>query len=165
MIGKSHSEEFKKAAVAKVLARGARTVEEICRELGISSPTIYEWKRKYSMINSSPPAGQSPLDWPAAARFSAVMDCDRLEEEELGAFLRSKGLHKEYIDQWRACMIEALKGETGRMMSRTEALELRARCKRSEADLDRKNRALAEASALLILKKKADSIWGSEASA
>ena len=52
------------------------------------------------------------------------------------------------------------KQETKEKKQASELKKLKGEIKRLNRELDRKEKALAEASALLVLKKKADLIWG-----
>jgi hypothetical protein len=101
-----------------------------------------------------------PQDWSAAEKFRAVMAFDQLPETAQGEFLRREGLHSDHIEEWRKSMQAGLESGAGSMVSRAEMGELKARNKELERDLLRKDRALAETTALLVLKKKADLLWG-----
>ena len=74
--------------------------------------------------------------------------------EELGAFLRTEGVHLAELEQWRKLAEEAL-GAGKRLAPSKET-------RRLKAELARKEKALAETAALLVLKKKVAEIWGDE---
>lgn len=158
------TEEFKKASVQKLLSRGSRTVQAICQDLGISTPTIYEWKHRYAISTGMKKSERRPQDWSAAEKFKSVVEFDRLSEQEQGSFLRSQGLHSDHIVAWKKQMESGLvsSGSSGVQPSRAELSQLRAEIKELKRNLNRKDRALAETTALLVLKKKADLIWGTE---
>ena len=101
-----------------------------------------------------------PQDWSAAEKFKAVMAFDRLAETAQGEFLRREGLHSEHIESWKKSMQAGLESGAGTSGTRAEMSELRAENKELKRDLHRKNGALAETTALLVLKKKADLLWG-----
>jgi transposase-like protein len=84
-----------------------------------------------------------------------VLEASRLSDEQLGAFLRREGLHEATLREWRAAALEALGTAKG---STTEARRVRE----LERQLLRKDKALAEAAALLVLQKKVRAIWGDE---
>jgi transposase-like protein len=94
-------------------------------------------------------------DWSAEERLRAVLEASRLSDEQLGAFLRREGLHEATLREWRAAALEALGTAKG---STTEARRVRE----LERQLLRKDKALAEAAALLVLQKKVRAIWGDE---
>ena len=85
---------------------------------------------------------------------------NELEDRELGAFLREEGVHTSQLKQWREAFRTAI-GKPSREQRKREARD-RKRIKRLEKELRRKESALAEAAALLWLKKKAQAIWGDE---
>ncbi len=92
--------------------------------------------------------------------MAAVVEASSLTEEQLGAFLRRKGLHQAQLKQWRGAMLLALGGDQKR---KAKSSPQARRLRELEKELRRKDKALAEAAALLILKKKAQAIWGAEA--
>ncbi len=156
-----YSEEFKKSAVQKVLSRGSRSVESICRDLGVSKPAVYGWRKKYATSVGMKKTERRPQDWSAVEKMNAVISYEGLAEDQRGEFLRREGLHTDHIESWKKSMRAGL--EVERKLSaqeRTERSEDRKKIKELERDLSRKDKALAETAALLVLKKKADLLWG-----
>ena len=100
--------------------------------------------------------GRRPQDWTAEEKLNAVLEYEKLEEEEQrGKYFRAKGLHSVHIERWKQEIIEGLKS------SKLVKKDPRAkRIKELERELRRKDKALAETAALLVLKKKAQAIWG-----
>ena len=83
------------------------------------------------------------------------MEASRLRDEELGAFLRREGIHEATLAEWKAVVLEALGPQ-----KKTSADSKRVR--ELEKQLRRKDKALAETAALLVLQKKVQAIWGDE---
>ena len=102
-----------------------------------------------------------PQDWSAEGKLNVVLEAAALPDEKLGAFLRSKGLHQAQLDQWRSQMLDGLKnGFSEKKTRRRDAVAKRIRA--LEKEVHRKDKALAETAALLVLKKKVEQIWGDE---
>ena len=100
-----------------------------------------------------------PDDLPPVEKFRLVMEAARLSEEELGELLRRNGLHEAQLEEGRKKMEEALAGpKKGRRRKSPEA----KRVEQLERELNRKDKALAEVTALLVLKKKLDALLGDE---
>ena len=99
-----------------------------------------------------------PQNWPAEEKFQAVLTYESLDEEERGIYLRKHGLFSVDIERWRDEMVAVLqkKPKTIKGDPRDH------RIKNLESELRRKEKALAETAALLVLKKKADAIWGDD---
>ena len=155
------SEEFKRSAVQKVLLRGGKTVEAICEELSISTPTFYEWKKKYANAPGMKTKDKRPQDFNAVEKFKAVVDFEGLSEEKQGEFLRRTGLHTDHLIAWKKLMEASL--EPVKKLTAEERLERNQhlqKIKDLEREINRKDKSLAEVAALLILKKKADLLWG-----
>ena len=97
-----------------------------------------------------------PQDLAAEEKLNAVLEYEQLEEEERGRYLREKGLHAVNIERWKQQIIEGL---TAAKQTKSDPRDKR-RIKELEKELRRKEKALAETAALLVLKKKAQAIWG-----
>jgi len=111
----------------------------------------------------SPRTKRSPQDWTPEERLAAVVEAGSLKEEELGAFLRREGLHSATLGEWSKTVwsagLEALRPPK-RAISSKEAKQI----KHLEKELLRKDKALAETAALLVLSKKVRALWGGEGS-
>lgn len=162
MAYRKFSEEQKQMWVKKFLSRGNKSIEVFCRENALSSTAVYKWAAIYGRSPDMKPLAKSPSHWAAEEKFKAVMAFDKLPVEEQGAYLRQEGVHSEHIEMWREKMQKALAPESGD--KRTERGEMVYRIMDLERELARKDKALAEAAAILILKKKVDLIWGIEES-
>lgn len=105
---------------------------------------------------------KSPNDWSAEEKLAAVLEAASLTDEQIGAFLRRKGLHETHLQQWRIQMLDGLGKKSGSKpktkTSKTQSKQIRE----LEKELRRKDKALAETAALLVLKKKVRQIWGDE---
>jgi hypothetical protein len=98
--------------------------------------------------------------WTAEAKLEAVIQSKNLGEEEMGVFLRKEGLHSHQLQAWKSDILSAL-NPCFRKPSAVKD-ERDEKIRGLEKDLHRKDKALAEASALLILQKKVNLIWGQE---
>lgn len=161
-MGQQRSDQFKHAAVQKYHNRGTRNVGAIAEELGVSSWSLYQWAKRYGTSPGMKKSDRRPQDWTAAEKLKAVVEFEGLAAEKRGEFLRREGLHTDHIEAWKKSMQASLEpgASGGAQGSKAEMSELKSRNKELERDLHRKDRALAETTALLVLKKKADLIWG-----
>lgn len=159
------SEAFKQMAVKRYLLRKNKTVEEVQSELGISPGVLYRWLKKYrgsDKIEDMSRPGKRPQDWSALEKMRACSKFEELSGDLQGEFLRKEGLSSANIELWKKCCLEALSSSRDTLLTRSDFNKAQQRIKDLERDLHRKNRALAETAALLVLKKKADSLWGVE---
>ncbi len=152
--------EFRETVIKKVLSLN-ETQEVVAKEFGIGRSTLQKWLRDYRNAGGGPMSNREkrPQDWSAEERFAALLETSQLEEEERSAWCRRHGLHSHHLAQWKAA---AMAGTSAHKASalQGESRQLREENKRLKKDLRRKEKALAETSALLILKKKAHLIWG-----
>lgn len=98
-----------------------------------------------------------PQDWEWEEKLRVVMEARGKKGEELGALLRKEGIHEVDLRDWEMTIRGSL-NRRGRKPSRNAA-DVK-RIKELERELRRKEKALAETAALLVLKKKVDAIWG-----
>jgi transposase-like protein len=160
MAYRKFSEEQKRMWVKKFLSRGSKSIEVFCRENALSSTAVYKWVAIYGRTPDMKPLTRTPQNWTSEEKFKAVMAFDSLPVEEQGAYLRREGVHADHIEMWREKMQKSLEPEN--IDKRSERGELIYKIQGLEKDLLRKEKALAEAAAIIILKKKVDLIWGNE---
>ncbi len=136
-------------------------MEEIAQGLGVSSWSLYQWSRRYGKAEGMKQQ-RRPQERSAADKLKAVIEFEGLVGDKQGEYLRREGLHSEHIEGWKKRMEAGLQGDGGlSAASRTQRAQDKQKIKELEKELHRKERALAETAALLVLKKKADLIWGS----
>ena len=154
-----HSLEFKSAVVKKVLM-GGKTQKEIADEAGIGRSTLVKWMRDLREDNAvtQRKPEKRPKDWSAEERFAALLETNGMADDELGAWCRRNGLHTHHIAAWRRLAIGGCAGRTEKK-ERTERRRLQQENRELKRDLGRKEKALAEVTALLVLKKKVDALW------
>lgn len=159
----SYSAAFKEQALAKVFQRGNRTIQSVADELHINVFTLKNWmKQTMSTDQPAPQKAQRPGDWRPEARLAALQESYGLEGEALQAWCREKGLFAHHLAQWAAdfCTSTGVPGE-GREGSKA-LRALQAENQQLQRELQRKEKALAEAAALLVLQKKYRALLGEE---
>lgn len=148
---------FKEAMVKKMSCPEAKSATELAQEVGVSQSTLSRWLRDCGSLSgegTEGTMGKRAEKWPAEEKLRAVVEYERLDEESRGKYLREKGLYGVDIQRWRAEVLAVL----GKRPRKGDAQGQRIRA--LEAELRRKESALAETAALLVLKKKAQAIWG-----
>ncbi len=157
-----YSEGFKQQAMQMLMAPNATSVAQVSRETGVAEQTLYNWRNQLRHKGTAVPADSSnPERWSGENKLAVVIETAALNEEELAEYCRGKGLYAEQIGRWREAAISG--AETLRPLSAQERKELqqeRKKTRKLEKELRRKDRALAETAALLVLQKKARAIWG-----
>ena len=139
-----------------------RTVSELAEETGITTVTLYAWRKQARAAGAVVPRdGKSPDGWSSQEKFRVVLESAALNETELGEYCRRKGLYVEQIREWRAACEQANASAQERSRSERERSKAaRQRIRNLERESKRDKAALAEAAALLLLRKKAEAIWG-----
>ena len=141
-----YGQPFKDAVVARLLPPESSSLETVSRKIGISIPTLERWRAAALASNDGRP------HWTPAARLEAVIATAAMDEAARSAWCREHGLFPADLDRWQQDALSGL-GEP-RDDGATEAKQERRRIKELERDLSRKDTALAETAALLVLSKK-----------
>ena len=162
--GLAYSPERKAAVLAKMLPPNNMPLGRLAKEEGISKGTLGKWRAEARAKGQFlPDAKAGPEGWSSEDKLAAVIETASLNEAELGEYCRRRGIYAEQLAVWRQACARANDWE--RATSRQIARETRDANKRSqklERELARKEKALAEAAALMVLRKKAEAIWGPE---
>jgi transposase len=162
-VQKQYSEKFKARMVGKMLGEQGLSANALSKEVGVGQPTLSRWLReagRFDLVTNhddETPPERRPEDWSAREKLNAVIEAAGVPEAELGVWLRRKGIKEEHLRQWREL---AMSGFSERP-SRTSREE-RRRVEKLEKELKRKDKALAETAALLVLQGKMQALWAEE---
>ena len=157
-----YSPERKDDVLRKMMPPHNRSIKQLAREEGISEATLFAWRKQARDKGLLLPDGDSgPEGWSARDKFAAVLETAAFNETELSEYCRTKGIYPEQLSQWRRACERAndWDRESNRRL-KTEKKTDRQRIRKLEQELRRKEKALAEVAALLVLQKKAQAIWG-----
>ena len=144
-----------------------QSVAQISAELGIHVVTLYNWRKAWRLQGEVVPASQKdPEGWGPADKFTVVLETAGLNPTELGGYCRERGLFPEQVDRWRQAAQDA---NAQPLLTMADQKDLQKRhqedqreIKRLQQELRRKDKALAEAAALLIASKKIQAFWGED---
>lgn len=158
------SPERKEAILKKLLPPVSRSVALLAREEGVSEQTLYNWRNQLNAQGPTVPVSrQKPDDWSGEAKLAVVIETAPLSEAELSQFCREKGLLVEQVKAWRsACIMGTMSNVQRKAADKKQARDDKKRIKQLERELNRKEKALAEAAALLVLRKKLRAYYGEE---
>ena len=142
-------------------------VPQISKELGIHQSTLYKWRSNWRLRGDVVPASEKDPDrWSAADKFTVVLESAGFNATELSSYCRERGLFLEQVDRWRQTAQDA---NANAVLTMAEQRDLEKRhqqdqkeIKALKQDLRRKEKALAEAAALLIAAKKIQAFWGED---
>jgi DNA-binding transcriptional MerR regulator len=127
-------------------------LDMVAREVGVSADTLDRWR---SEALASPARER---DWTAAARLEAVITTAAMDEAARSAWCRAQGVYPQQLQQWRSSATQALAEPYEARASPQQTKHDRRRIKELERELRRKDKALAETAALLVLSKKCEAI-------
>ena len=157
----TYGEGFMEQALAKVFSRGNLSVRSVAEDLNVNYHTLKNWMKRKSVDKRGVKAikEKRPRDWSAEEQLVALHETHGLSGEALHAWCREKGLFAHHLTSWKAAFCaEATAGASGTQDWRT----LKDQNEQLKRELLRKDKALAEAAALLVLQKKFRALWENE---
>lgn len=158
-----YTDERKTTVLGKLLPPHNKAIPDIAAAEGISEATLYNWL-KQAKHQGVPVPGSIPTtseDWSGEAKFAVVLETAPLNANELGEYCRSKGLYPEQVTRWKqACIAGADHQGHASQQIENQLKTARKQIRALEKDLNRKDKALAESAALLVLQKKYQALWG-----
>ena len=149
-----YGQAFRDRIVARLLPPESAAIDVVSREVGVSVGTLERWR---AQALAAPGELTSSQRWTPAARLEAVITTAAMDEATRSAWCREQGLFPAELEAWKRDAIAGL-GEP-RAASAVEARQDRRRVKELERELHRKDKALAETAALLVLRKKLDAVF------
>jgi len=161
-VSSKYSKKFRLQMVQRLVGPHRVSASALSAEVGVPQSTLSRWLRDARTMgpmtddtrhddSHKPPRRRSPEE-----RLRVVLEASELEGEELGAFLRAEGVHEAQLAQWRDAALAGVKGASKRKGRSPEAKRIR----KLEAEIRRKDKALAETAALVVLQGKAEALWG-----
>jgi transposase-like protein len=151
---RQYSAEFKANIVAKMLPPHHQPIPDLARETQIPRDTLYSWRTQALKAGGDLSAAATPAERDSAEKFAIVVETAHLNAEELSAYCRRQGLYPQQLEAWRSACIQA-NAPVCRQAERAQRRQDQKRIKALEQEMARKDQALAEAAALLMLEKKA----------
>jgi len=152
---RSYTEEQKEAMVSKLLPPNNMTIPELSAQSGIPQTTLYGWRTRALKKNNPKDGKANKKTMTSSNKFHIVMETYTLSEYDLARYCRKNGLYVDDVKKWRSDLESSLDKEPNAVKEVKEELsDEKKKNKHLEKELNRKEKALAEAAALLVLQKK-----------
>ena len=157
----TYPEGFIEQALVKVFSRGDRSVRSVAEDLNVNYHTVKYWMKRKALDKTAqrPLKEKRPQDWSAEQQLVALHETHGLSGESLNAWCREKGLFAHHLTGWKTGFCTQAKAG---MPGTGEVRTLRDENGQLKREIVRKDKALAEAAALLILQKKFRALWEDE---
>jgi transposase-like protein len=173
-MGKRFTQSFKLQAVQKAFSRDSHiSVREIAASMNVGHSTLDRWMISAKNNELAAPTEEEltnlndminekrPQDWSLEEKLEMIITCASLNEEKISELCREKGIFPHHVQQWKKSFTKGTVGSQSKSRLSSETKVLRHENKKLQKDLNRKNKALAETAALLVLQKKVNTLWGS----
>jgi len=152
------TEEFKENIIQKMCMPGGKSNKVLSEEIGVCEQTLYNWRKRIqtnvTMINDE----RRPKAWKISDKYDTLLETANKPDEEFGRMLREKGLQTTHIELWK----QECKSMLSNNEYKKENKHLKQINQEQAKEINRKDKALAEVTALLVLKKKAKELLGDE---
>lgn len=148
-----YGQAFKERAVARLLPPESSSVETVSREIGVGVETLERWRSEALSMPAS------TRTWTAAARLEAVIATAAMDEASKNAWCRQQGVYPSELEKWRQSATAALAAPEETRASPQQTRQDQRRIKELEREVKRKDKALAETAALLVLSKKLSAVF------
>ncbi len=160
-----YSVEFKEQALSKARERGGQSLQETADMLNLNLGTLKGWlkedgKKQALLGTTRLPVEQAASNWSAPQRLQALHESYNLHDQALFAWCREKGLFEHQLRQWHGEFCQVGKTSTP---ADAALRQVKQKNNQLESELRRKDKALAETAALLVLQKKFQTLWEVEA--
>jgi len=164
ILNMKYSEKRKAEIIGKMAGPDRLSIAELAKREKISTATLYNWRKEArAQGRLLPDADDSPAGWSAADKFNAVLQAASLSEVQTAEFCRANAILPEQLERWGTACRQANdwdRSQSERLQKSRRADQ--ARIRELEADLTRKDKALAETTAILVLRKKLQGILEGE---
>lgn len=158
-----YSPERKQAILDKLLSPTLISIAQLARDENIAEQTLYNWRNRAKQQGKTVPTNSKTQEISPETKLTIIIDTAKLNETELAEYCRNKGLYPEQIAQWKAQSL------TGFSTTEQQTAQVRRQhqtdqkqIKQLKQEIKRKDKALAEAAAILILRKKLNALWGED---
>jgi transposase len=154
--------EAREAIIARALSGAGVSVQQIAKESNVGYSTLQRWihRTQQGLPLDGRRRNLSSRDQSQTSPLQHLLATAGLDEQAVGVYCREQGIHSFQLKEWRDKLMKQTDNKSISPKELSELKELRNEVKCLKRELYRKDKALAETSALLILKKKADLIWG-----
>lgn len=157
-----YTDAFKAQMVRRLMGPPGISANALAKEVGVSQAQLSRWLQRARTVTAmvdEKKAPPPPKQWTPAEKIRVLAAAEGIKGEALGALLRREGIHEEQLRGWREAAAVALGAEAAapggtKAQGKRGVAEAKKRVKELERELRRKDKALAEAAAMLLLEKK-----------
>ncbi len=160
----NYTDGFKARMVQRMAGPERISATALGQEVGVSQATLSRWLRDAPrvdrMASKKSKSGKDTKSktWTPDEKLRILGAARELSDDELGALLRSEGVHEATLRQWQEAAAAALAAPR-KARGNKKSPEAK-KVAQLEKELRRKDKALAEMAALITLQKKVRAIWG-----
>ena len=158
--------ELKSSILARLLPPNSESVPQVAKSTGVPNNTLHGWLHAHRKKNGLKTKANESSEPSTQEKFAVVLKCATLTEIELSSYCRKQGLYPDQVEQWRLqCELAnaATTSQSEKQQTRQKWQALKKSHQQLTSELQRKEKALAEMAALLVLQKKFQALWEVEA--
>jgi hypothetical protein len=147
-----YSLAFKKKMLQRLTGKGALSASQLSREAGVRQQNLSRWLEEARSLPLVASNDIKVREWTVEQKARVLAEASNLTGEQLRAYFEREGVKLVDFERWRIAL-----EKDGR-----ESASTTKRIRQLERELARKEKALAEAAALLVLKKTITNLYSDE---
>jgi transposase-like protein len=162
----TYDPKLKSSILARLLPPNSESVPQLAKSTGIPSNTLHGWLHAHRKKNGLKTKANENSEPSTQEKFAVVLKCATMTEIELSSYCREQGLYPDQVEQWRLqCELANATTASGpeKQKAQKKWQALKKAHQQLTSELQRKEKALAEMAALLVLQKKFQALWEAEA--
>lgn len=148
-----YNQSFREQAIQKALQKGSRSLKTIASDLSVGYSTLHRWIREShrGLTVNNMKTNKRPKDWSGPEKFQVLLETHTLDTRQINQYCREHGIYPHQLEDWKQTFLQS--GGKGKGVD-PEIKSLKDKVKVLTKELGRKEKALAETAALLVLQKK-----------
>lgn len=139
------------------------TLMQVADDIGVGTATVHAWRKKLELEGLIIRKVEPGAEHSAEQIFTILLETASLSEHELSEYCRKNGLYPKHIAEWKQNCLTANQPKHRQLVDEQRATRTeKSRIRTLEKELRRKDKALAEMAALLVLQEKLSALRGNE---
>jgi hypothetical protein len=151
----SYSKELKQKVINDMRPPQSLKIPELVIKYNIPKQTLYTWRKLAINKGNFIQDNSDSSKWSNEVKLATIIETAMMTQAEKAEYCRNKGLYLEQIEQWKSTYLSAFNSQPKQTKEqKTAEIQKDKKIKQLEKELNRKEKALAEAAALMVLSKK-----------
>lgn len=151
----NYSKELKQKVINDMSPPNSLSVPELATKYHVPKQTLYSWRKKAVKQGQLVTGNSDSNKWSNELKLATIIETSVMTQAEKAEYCRNKGIYLEQLEQWHAACLSGFNTTPViNAKQKAEQIQKDKQINKLEKELNRKEKALAEAAALMVLSKK-----------